>query len=357
MLRNAGRASAGKATDYRQIARRTGSVLLAYWLAPERSLLWEITPNAIRLHSLPGAAKIRSLVAQHNGAITSLRNPLTLERSAGEQLWDILVSPVTDAVARTGRVIVVPDDVLYSLNLESLPVRQPAPHYWLQDATLSVVSALWLLRPRPAIPLRKASLLLIGDPEPFGPEFPRLAYASRELAEIEKHFPQSSRTVLQGAAASPDAYAHSLPGNFSMIHFAAHAASNPENPLQSAIVLSQRDRRHLLTALDVMNIPLRATLVTVSSCSSAGSRIYSGEGLVGLAWAFLRAGAQGVIAGLWDVSDRATWKLMDELYSRLAAGESPDRALRNAKLAILNGGQSMALPYNWAAFQHYVGSY
>jgi CHAT domain-containing protein len=48
---------------------------------------------------------------------------------------------------------------------------------------------------------------------------------------------------------------------------------------------------------------------------------------------------------------------MDELYSRLAAGESPDRALRNAKLAMLNDGPGMALPYNWAAFQRYVGSY
>jgi CHAT domain-containing protein/Tfp pilus assembly protein PilF len=357
MLRSLGHQFSAAATDYRRIALQTNSVLLAYWLAPERSLLWEVTRDGIHLHVLPGAARIRSLVARHNGAIANLRNPLSMGISAGDELWDILISPVTQAIASSRRVIVVPDDALYSLNLETLPVRKPLNHYWVEDATVSVVSALWLLRPHPAVPVRKASLLLIGDPVPLGPEFPRLAYASQELAEIEKHFPESNRVVLQAAAASPDAYARAVPANFSIIHFTAHAASNAENPLQSAIVLSSDKQRYLLPASDVMRIPLRATLVTVSSCSSAGSRIYSGEGLVGLTWAFLRAGANGVVAGLWDVPDRTTSKLMGELYSRLAAGAPPDLALRSAKIAILSGGHSQGLPYNWAAFQYYMGSY
>ena len=89
----------------------------------------------------------------------------------------------------------------------------------------------------------------------------------------------------------------------------------------------------------------------------AGSRIYPGEGLVGLTWAFLRAGAHGVIAGLWDVPDQTTSKLMGTLYSRLALGERPEDALRHAKLAMLDSGPGTALPYNWAAFQHYLGAY
>jgi hypothetical protein len=45
-----------------------------------------------------------------------------------------------------------------------------------------------------------------------------------------------------------------------------------------------------------------------------GGRAMSGEGLVGFAWAFLRAGAKRVVAGLWDVDDRSTAALMDALY-------------------------------------------
>src|SRR3954465_4447773 len=97
--------------------------------------------------------------------------------------------------------------------------------------------------------------------------------------------------------------------------------------------------------------PLRAALVTVSACRSAGERTYSGEGLVGFAWAFLRAGASRVIAGLWDVDDRSTAELMEHLYARIAAGDPAARALRTAKLALLAKGGVYAKPYYWAPFQ------
>ena len=53
---------------------------------------------------------------------------------------------------------------------------------------------------------------------------------------------------------------------------------------------------------------------------------------MGFAWAFLRAGASRVIAGLWDVDDRSTAELMDRLYAGIAAGDTASHALREAKL-------------------------
>ena len=90
------------------------------------------------------------------------------------------------------------------------------------------------------------------------------------------------------------------------------------SPLDSAIVLSKastEDDSFKLYARDIIQHPLHAELVTVSTCRSAGARAYSGEGLVGLSWAFLRAGAHDVIGALWDVSDVSTPQLMDELYA------------------------------------------
>jgi CHAT domain-containing protein len=98
-------------------------------------------------------------------------------------------------------------------------------------------------------------------------------------------------------------------------------------------------------------MPLRAELVTVSACRSAGERAYTGEGLIGFAWAFLRAGARRVVAGLWDVDDRSTAELMDSMYGRLAAGDSPPAALRQAKLEMIARGGTAAKPYYWAPFQ------
>ena len=66
-----------------------------------------------------------------------------------------------------------------------------------------------------------------------------------------------------------------------------------------------------------------------------GAKTYSGEGLVGLSWAFLRAGARSVIAGLWDVSDMSTANLMADFYTQLAHHATPAEALRKAKLDLL----------------------
>ena len=55
-------------------------------------------------------------------------------------------------------------------------------------------------------------------------------------------------------------------------------------------------------------------MVTKRACYGSGTRSYAGEGLVGLSWAFLRAGAHNVIGALWEVSDESTPRLMDTLY-------------------------------------------
>jgi CHAT domain-containing protein len=99
-----------------------------------------------------------------------------------------------------------------------------------------------------------------------------------------------------------------------------------------------------------------AAVEDASACRSAGERTYAAEGLVGFAWAFLRAGAQRVIAGLWDVDDRSTAALMGRVYERPADGSSPGAALRSAKLEMTRSDTATAKPYYWAPFQLFVGA-
>jgi CHAT domain-containing protein len=82
--------------------------------------------------------------------------------------------------------------------------------------------------------------------------------------------------------------------------------------------------------------------------------------LVGLSWAFVRAGAHNVIAALWEVSNApSTSELMDSFYKGLSRGQDPASALRDAKLSFLHSSNSRAVfkkPYYWAPFQLYAGS-
>jgi CHAT domain-containing protein len=85
-------------------------------------------------------------------------------------------------------------------------------------------------------------------------------------------------------------------------------------------------------------------------------RAYAGEGLVGLSWAFLRAGAHNVISALWEADDAATLQLMDRMYRELSQGAAPDAALRAAKLSLIHSEGAYRKPLYWGAFQLYAGA-
>ena len=344
--------------DLRRTAAQLDAVLLFYWLG-DRSYAWQVTKDRIRLVPLAlTAAHVDALVTSYQQSIvTSLADPVNSPSSAGDEIYTKLIMPVADGIAAGSRVVIVPDGALARINFESLPVPSPKRHYWIEDVELAIAPSLGALSTRAQTRGLKqsGSVLLIGDPVSSDPAFPQLRYASAEMNAVSKAF--AGRTAVYRAdQATPARYRDAMPEQFGVVHFTAHAAANAESPLDSAVILSKDGSGYKLYARDVADQPLSADLVTISACRSAGERTYAGEGLVGFAWAFLRAGAQRVIAGLWDVDDRSTADLMGHVYAEIAAGRSPSAALRTAKLAMIARGGAAAKPYYWAPFQIFIGS-
>jgi len=198
----------------------------------------------------------------------------------------------------------------------------------------------------------------MGDTVPPAADFPALPQASTEIQDVEKYFPAARRTILAGSRATPAAYLSGQPERFAYLHFVTHGTASRARPLESAVILSKDpdDDSYKLYARDIVKRRLTAYLVTISACNGAGTRAYSGEGLVGLSWAFLRAGAHNVIGALWEVSDTSTPQLMNTLYEGLSHGEDPASALRAAKLSLLHSDSVFRKPFYWAPFQLYAGS-
>jgi CHAT domain-containing protein len=340
------------ARDFRRIAAACRCTLLSYWLAPKTSYLWAVIASGVKVFSLPSEGAIRKLVENYDGLLQNARDPLSTENPAGRQLYDTLIAPARALVPKNGKVIFAPGGPLYTLNLETLPVFDGTPHYWIEDAELAITPSLGLLSAStvPRAPAGR-SLLLIGNPVSPVAQYPPLQYAGQEMSSIEQSLPAFHKVVLEGAAAEPEAYARSAPGKFAMIHFVAHAAANAQEPLDSAVILSRNGTNYKLLARDVLNTPLNATLVTISACRSAGARTYAGEGLVGFAWAFLEAGARNVIAGLWDVNDHSTADLVAQMYAELGRGATPAAALRAAKLRLIQSPGAYRKPYYWGPFE------
>ena len=338
----------GRAIVPADVAKRHNAVILYYALGPERSYLWTIAPSSVRVTTLPAENEINTAVERYQRVLRGANGTLENTRGDGEKLFRTLVAPA--AIARGTRVLVIPDGRLHALNFETLV---NAGDYWIEDVTISHASSLQLVD-RAQEPWRSRSLLLVGDAPEVDPGFPKLESARAELDNVARPFDPAATVTLAGAGATPAAFHAADPAKFDIIHFVAHGFATRKRPLDSAVILGRdRSGEHKLLARDIVSTRLGARLVTISSCHGAGTRDFAGEGLVGLAWAFLGAGADEVIAALWEVDDSLTPDLMQRMYAELAAGVAPAEALRTAKLAMVRGRGKQSRAVYWAPFIHY----
>jgi CHAT domain-containing protein len=110
----------------------------------------------------------------------------------------------------------------------------------------------------------------------------------------------------------------------------------------------------LLEAREIMQLNLHADLVVLSACQTARGRVGAGEGIMGVSWAFLVAGAPTIVVSQWKVDSAATATLMINFHQRLAnqhprEGTTKADALRQASLDLLRQPKYRH-PFYWASF-------
>lgn len=334
------------------LARQKNATILCYWLGAKRSLLWVVTPRGIDVvDDLPADDVIDKAADAYRAELQSpRRRPETSE--LGTKLYTMLVAPAR--IAPGSRVIILPDAHLNGLSFDALLVPAKKPHYWIEDVTVSYSPSLHLLAATPAWqPPRQARALLFGEVPAQGRHFPKLARAGEEIDDVQRHFGARAK-VLRDEMATPSAYKNANLKDYEFLHFATHAFAAMDAPLDSAVVLAPDKNGCNLSGEAIVGVPLAAELVTISGCNSAGRRNYVGEGLVGLAWAFLRAGAHRVVAAQWEVNDGAAPRIMNAMYAAMIdRGLEPAEALRQAKLDLLRSGGVFKRPMYWAPFAVY----
>ncbi len=136
------------------------------------------------------------------------------------------------------------------------------------------------------------------------------------------------------------------------LHFATHGVVNDGGgkDLSSWLALApganSGGEDGQLSMGEIFEMQLQAETVVLSACDTGQGRV-TGEGVIGLGRAFLKAGSSTVIATLWKVPDDATVLLMTTFYQELAAGEGKVDALQ---VAMMVTRAQYSHPRNWAAF-------
>ena len=102
----------------------------------------------------------------------------------------------------------------------------------------------------------------------------------------------------------------------------------------------------LLTSAEIINLRLNAELVVLSACDT-GLGDLTGDGVVGLARAWMGAGVPSLVVSLWPVADNSTSALMQVFYGNLTHGMTKAQALRQA---MLTTAKDYPNPSDWAAF-------
>jgi CHAT domain-containing protein/predicted negative regulator of RcsB-dependent stress response len=188
-------------------------------------------------------------------------------------------------------------------------------------------------------------------------EIARLSLSSREAKEILAGVSPADRMEATGFDANKELVISGKLAQYRIIHFATHGILDKEHPELSGILLSllderERPREGFLQMHEVYNLRLPAELVVLSACETGVGKVVRGEGLAALSRGFMYAGAEHVVASLWEVTDSGvTVKLMKSFYDHLLADSDrrPAAALRAAQLELWRENPEKS-PYFWAAF-------
>lgn len=342
------------------------TAVLAYAVGKDSSFGFALTKSALRIFPLPPRKDLLPKIAAFLRIISDKDGR---DFSAGRGLYAELVAPA-GLPSAIRSLIIVPDDALAYLPFDAL--QTPDGKWLIERCAVSYapsLSSLRELRERAALrttPPPK-DLLALGDPY-YGKNesaagagaasqnyfssavnLARLKFSGTEVQRIAALFPPKRADVYVREQASERTLKRLNLDDYRILHFAAHAVIDDQNPMRSAIVLAQDPNSSddgFFQMREIYNLRMRADLVVLSACRSGRGPLVRGEGLEGLSRAFFYAGASAVMMSLWEVDDRAGAQFMERFYGFLQQGAPIAEALRKAKLEMI-GGKEAAHPYYW----------
>jgi tetratricopeptide (TPR) repeat protein len=269
------------------------------------------TPATGELHLLyfPGAEGWFAFAASPGSLVVKPLPPIDLAASP-QILADTLLEPFRREVGRANRIHFLPTGPLQAVDFHSLPwdglplIDSRIVSYGLD---ISSVRA-------PSRPAGSALVVSNGTGD--------LGAASQESVKVAAALAQFSPLRLDGPAATRARVLASLP-EAAIFHFAGHGGFAGVEGFDSALLLADGGR---LSLGDVLALPRVPPLVVLAACEAARSVAASGTEGLGLAQAFLAAGAEAVVAPTRRLADQGAGQLFSAFYGEYFGASQLDPA-------------------------------
>ena len=269
-------------------------------------------------------------------------------------LYSYVIDPVLDLI-EGDELIIVPDGPLWLAPFAAL--LNPFSKYLCESFKVRLIPSLTSLKIVAHCPKFhcRSGALVVGDPDMVevtnsqGDQIlEQLPFARQEAQMIGQIL---NTAPLTGKLATKCEVLKQI-SSVAVVHIAAHGrmetgeialSPNPERKSQTPA-----EEDYMLTMADVMGVKLRAKLVVLSCCHSGRGEIKA-EGMVGIARAFIGAGARSVLVSLWAIDDEATLEFMKNFYHNLVKGRSASESLNRAMKSLRESEKFGDLKY-WAPF-------
>ena len=268
-------------------------------------------------------------------------------------LYGYVIAPILDLIDGD-EIIIVPDGPLCLAPFAAL--LNPFSKYLCESFKVRIIPSLTSLKILAHCPEfhNSSGAVVVGDPDVSdvinsqGEQLQQLPFARKEAQMIGQIL---NVAPLTGKLATKCEVLKQI-SSVSVVHIAAHGcletgeiALSP-NPERRSQTLEKED--YMLTMADVMSVKLRTKLVVLSCCHSGRGQIKA-EGVVGIARAFMGAGARSVLVSLWAIDDEATLEFMKSFYRNLEKGRSASESLNHAMKCLRESEKFSDVKY-WAPF-------
>ena len=282
--------------------------------------------------------------------------PSQAEVDALRELYDVVIAPISHLI-KDEELILVPDGSSFLIPYAALLDQNS--RYLSETLRIRLapsLTSLSLLSECPEERHSTSGALLVGDPWietvrlKSGEQLKRYFQLPGAEDEVKMIGQILNVEPLTGKNATKDQVLSRL-NSVSLVHIAAHGSAERGEILLSPNLGKSEppdEKDFLLTMADVLKAELDAKLVVLSCCHSGRGKIKA-EGVVGIARAFLGAGARSVIASLWAIDDDATLVFMRHFYEHLVKGKSAGNSLHQAMKWMRESDDFNAV-MDWAPF-------